>query len=63
MQWAKRPVWAQVSEKCVCQNAPNPVIGLWTGCTRLKKQIVAALSFLLTPKLEGVQQNRSLTAS
>jgi hypothetical protein len=43
--------------------APNLVIGLWTGCTRLKKQIVAAPNFSLTPKLEGVQQDRSLTAS
>jgi hypothetical protein len=43
--------------------APNPVVGLWTGCTRLKTYVVMKRDFSLTGFVEGVQQDRSLTAS
>ena len=43
--------------------APNPVMGLWTGCTRLKIQIVADAEFRLTKKIGSVQQDCSLTTS
>jgi hypothetical protein len=43
--------------------APNPVIRLWTGCTRLKMHGVTERDFSLTEFIEGVQQDRSLTAS
>jgi len=43
--------------------AQNPVMGLWTACTRLKKQLVAGVVFRLTIFTGGVKQDRSLTAS
>ena len=43
--------------------APNPVRGLWTACTRLKIRVLTSAYFSLTEKIEGVQQDRSLTAS
>jgi hypothetical protein len=43
--------------------APNPVICLWMGCTRLKMHGVTERDFSLTEFIEGVQQDRSLTAS
>ncbi len=46
-----------------CGAALNPVMGLWTGCTRLKMHIVTKSDFSLTEIIEGVQQDRSLTAS
>src|SRR6266516_8045811 len=47
----------------VFHSAPNSVTVLWTGCTRLKTQIVTNRDFPLTKKIESVQQDRSLTAS
>jgi hypothetical protein len=43
--------------------APNPVTALWTACTRLKTHVLTNAYFSLTEKIEGVQQDRSLTAS
>jgi hypothetical protein len=43
--------------------AQNPVIRLWTGCTRLKIQRLTDADFSLTQDLEGVKQDRSLTPS
>src|SRR5256885_8535761 len=43
--------------------APFPVMGLWTARTRLKTRVLTNAYFSLTQKLEGVQQDRSLTAS
>ena len=43
--------------------APNPVTGLWTACTRLKIHVLTNAYFSLTGEIEGVQQDRSLTAS
>src|SRR5579872_1834862 len=57
------PRWMRRFAESWPEVAPNPVTGLWTGCTRLKKQIVAGACFRLTENLEGVQQDRSLTAS
>ena len=37
--------------------------GLWMGCTRLIFQQIKRPPFLLTLKLEGVKETRSLTAS
>jgi hypothetical protein len=47
----------------VSRSAPNPVMGLWTGCTRLKTRVVTERDFSLTERIEGVQEDRSLTAS
>jgi hypothetical protein len=47
----------------VSGSAPNPVMRLWTGCTRLETHVVTGRDFSLTEKTEGVQQDRSLTAS
>jgi hypothetical protein len=47
----------------LCRFAPNPVTGLWTACTRLKRQVLTNAHFSLTGKIEGVEQDRSLTAS
>jgi hypothetical protein len=52
-----------MAEKSELATAPNPVMRLWNSCTRLKKQIVATGVFSLTGKIEGVQQDRSLTTS
>jgi hypothetical protein len=43
--------------------APFPVRRLWTGCTRLKTRVLTKPYFSLTEKMEGVQQDRSLTTS
>jgi hypothetical protein len=59
----KTRVWRGVLRKINSRSAPNPVTGLWTGCTRLKKQTVTGACFRLTKIIEGVQQDRSLTAS
>jgi hypothetical protein len=59
----EKPQLARVSRKVHSVAAPFSGTGLWTGCTRLKKQIVTTASFRLTEKIEGVQQDRSLTAS
>src|SRR5271166_2083042 len=50
-------------EEMVWGIAPNPVMGLWTGCTRLKIRVLTSAYFPLTEKTEGVQQDCSLTAS
>jgi hypothetical protein len=57
------PRLARSLRETVLRPAPNPVMGLWTGCTRLKTQIVTKRDFPLTKKIESVQQDRSLTAS
>ncbi|MGB2602000.1 MAG: hypothetical protein WBC78_00285, partial [Candidatus Sulfotelmatobacter sp.] len=43
--------------------APKLVMGLWTACTRLKIRVLTSAYFSLTEKIEGVQQDCSLTAS
>jgi len=57
------PRLTRLPRKTYSAAALFPVIGLWTGCTRLKMQIVTECKFSLTEKIEGVQQDRSLTAS
>src|ERR1700686_1923460 len=46
-----------------CGSAPIPVTCLWMACTRLKRHVLTSAYFPLTGKTEGVQQDRSLTAS
>jgi hypothetical protein len=60
---AKLRIGCGICEKPIVLTAPNPVICLWTGCTRLKMHGVTERDFLLTEFIEGVQQDRSLTAS
>src|SRR5580704_3670797 len=60
--WGK-PRLTRLSRKMRCSTAPNPVRGLWTTCTRLKRQVLTNAHFSLTENVEGVQQDRSLTAS
>jgi hypothetical protein len=43
--------------------AQFPVMGLWTTCTRLKIHLLTERDFRLTFFPEGVELNRSLTAS
>jgi hypothetical protein len=49
--------------KTISPAAPFLVRGLCTACTRLKTRVVTNAYFRLTEKIEGVQQDRSLTAS
>jgi hypothetical protein len=49
--------------KTILRFAQFPVRGLCTACTRLKTRVVTNAYFRLTKKIEGVQQDRSLTAS
>ena len=45
-------VWGRVR----AGGAPFPVRGLWTACTRLKRQGVRGGDFWLTARLEGVKR-------
>jgi hypothetical protein len=54
---------ARVLRELFEPTAQNPVIPLWTACTRLKTHAVKTRDFSLTQKIEGVQQDRSLTPS
>jgi hypothetical protein len=49
--------------KLLLPTAQKPVTRLWTACTRLKINQIRRALFSLTPKLESVQQDRSLTVS
>jgi hypothetical protein len=55
--------WRGFCAKSWAPAAPIPGRYLWNSCSRLKKQIVTIGDFSLTEKIEGVQQDRSLTAS
>jgi|ERR1035437_1609439 hypothetical protein len=57
------PRLARDLRKTTSGAAPNPVMRLWTGCTRLKTHLLTERGFSLTEKVEGVQQDCSLTAS
>jgi hypothetical protein len=62
-QRLRKPRGVRVPAKMVQPVAPNPVTGLCTTCTQLKMHVLTNAYFLLTEKIEGVQQDRSLTAS
>jgi hypothetical protein len=51
------------SHKLFSGTALFPVMRLWTACTPLKTRVLTNAYFSLTEKIEGVQQDRSLTAS
>jgi len=59
----KTPYLAKELAKLPARFAPNPVMMMWTGCTRLKIRVLTTRDFRLTFFLEGVEQDRSLTAS
>jgi len=59
----KTPHRIRLSRKSIEALAPNPGRRLWTACTRLKMHVLTNVHFSLTEKIEGVQQDRSLTAS
>jgi hypothetical protein len=59
----EKPRPARGLQKIHFSSAPFPVMRLWTGCTRLKIRVLTTCDFSLTENIEGVQQDRSLTAS
>ncbi len=59
----EKPRLARVLRKVLDVTAQNLVMRLWTARTRLKTHTVTTRDFPLTPKIEGVQQDRSLTPS
>jgi hypothetical protein len=62
-QFSENRYWVRLLAKVNPGAAPFPVSGLWTACTRLKIHVLTNAYFSLTEKIEGVQQDRSLTAS
>jgi hypothetical protein len=62
-EFAKTRVPRGFRAKTILWVAQFPVRGLCTACTRLKTRVVTNAYFRLTKKIEGVQQDRSLTAS
>jgi hypothetical protein len=59
----EKPRRARLLAKIDFMAAPFPVRGLWMACTALKRRVLTKAYFSLTEKIEGVQQDRSLTAS
>jgi hypothetical protein len=59
----ENPRLARGLAKVLRHTAQNSVMRLWTARTRLKTHIVTTHHFSLTAKIEGVQQDRSLTPS
>jgi hypothetical protein len=57
------PRWMRVLAQTSLTLAQITGTGLWTACTRLKTCVLTNAYFSLTEKIEGVQQDRSLTAS
>jgi hypothetical protein len=62
-QFSEKPRRARLLAKIDFMAAPFPVRGLWMACTALKRRVLTKAYFSLTEKIEGVQQDRSLTAS
>jgi hypothetical protein len=62
-EFSGKPRRARLLAKIDFISAPFPVRGLWMACTALKRRVLTKAYFSLTEKIEGVQQDRSLTAS
>jgi hypothetical protein len=62
-EFSENPRRAWLLERAALGAAPFPVRGLWMACTWLKRRVLTNAYFSLTHKIEGVQQDRSLTAS
>jgi hypothetical protein len=62
-EFSGKPPLVRLLANVNSEAAPFSVTSLWTACTCLKTGVLTKAYFSLTQKIEGVQQDRSLTAS